>query len=310
MSKTSVIIPTHNRPERLPRAVESARMAGRDVEVIVVDDASTDQTAQVCRSLNGIKYVRVDRNQGVAGARNIGLMHSEAEYVTFLDDDDLRIPGSIDLQIRALSEKTKAGFACGGMIIVDQDYQPTGAVTHPGYPSGDVFWHLLEFDFPAMGLSTLIRKECFLRAGLYRKRLDGIDDWDMLVRLAEIYQAVVIPEPMGIYRQPTAQSGQGSSSYAALLYRVAQHQKQLFKLPRVTGAPNKTKRAVRRGTLNRISDTLLARAAFLMARGELGLAAENIKVALRLRPSRACRPQSYLKLAQLWLTRPHMLYSS
>ena len=72
MNKVSLIIPTFNRPHLLPRAVESARRAGREVEVIVVDDASTDHTAEMCAALRDIKYVRLDRNQGVAGARNVG----------------------------------------------------------------------------------------------------------------------------------------------------------------------------------------------------------------------------------------------
>ncbi|MDQ5836983.1 MAG: glycosyltransferase, partial [Acidobacteriota bacterium] len=98
MPSVSVIIPTHNRPRLLPRAVESAHAAGEDVEVVIVDDASTDETAEVCRGLAGVKYIRLERNQGVAGARNVGLLASGGEYVAFLDDDDLRLPGSLDLQ--------------------------------------------------------------------------------------------------------------------------------------------------------------------------------------------------------------------
>src|SRR5258708_2921989 len=93
MPDVSVIIPTHNRPHILPRAVESARNAGRNVELIVVDDASTDDTAKICRALQGIKYIRLEQNQGVAGARNVGLLASSSEYIAFLDDDDLRLPG-------------------------------------------------------------------------------------------------------------------------------------------------------------------------------------------------------------------------
>jgi glycosyltransferase involved in cell wall biosynthesis len=80
MPEASVIITTHNRPQRLVRAIESARAASRrDTEVLVVDDASTDETAEVCRGISDIKYVRVDRNQGVAGARNLGILASSGE---------------------------------------------------------------------------------------------------------------------------------------------------------------------------------------------------------------------------------------
>src|SRR6187549_1762319 len=99
MYKVSVIIATHSRPNLLPRAVKSAFEAGTDVEVIVVDDASTDETAKVCLKLEGIKYIRIERNQRVAGARNLGILASTADYITFHDDDDLRIPGSLDKQV-------------------------------------------------------------------------------------------------------------------------------------------------------------------------------------------------------------------
>src|SRR5690242_20704176 len=102
MTKVSLIIPTFNRPHLLPRAVASALRAGSDVEVIVVDDASQDDTASVCRKLRNIEYVRLERNQGVAGARNAGLLASTSEYVAFLDDDDLRLPGSLDHQLALL----------------------------------------------------------------------------------------------------------------------------------------------------------------------------------------------------------------
>ena len=69
MPKASIIITTHNRPHLLPRAIASACASGKDVEVIVVDDASSDETASICQSTRGITYVRLDRNQGVAGAR-------------------------------------------------------------------------------------------------------------------------------------------------------------------------------------------------------------------------------------------------
>src|SRR5437588_12046341 len=95
MPSVSVIIPTHRRPHLLGRAVESARAAGESVEVVVVDDASTDETAEVCASIPNIRYVRIESNRRVAGARNVGLLACAGEYLSFLDDDDLRLPGSL-----------------------------------------------------------------------------------------------------------------------------------------------------------------------------------------------------------------------
>ena len=87
MARASIIIPTFDRPHLLSRAVESARAAAEDVEIIVIDDASVDETSSLCRELTGIKYIRLEHNQGVAGARNVGILASTSEYVAFLDDE-------------------------------------------------------------------------------------------------------------------------------------------------------------------------------------------------------------------------------
>src|SRR2546430_3914296 len=139
MSLTSLIITTHNRPQLLARASASARAAGTNIEVVVVDDASTDETAGVCRTLSWINYVRVERNQGVAGARNVGLLASRGEYVTFLDDDDQRLPNSVDKQIETLERDPEAVLAYGQAI----PEAPSGA-QHPAHPAdcpqGDILW--------------------------------------------------------------------------------------------------------------------------------------------------------------------------
>ena len=304
MPKVSVIIPTHSRPQLLLRAVESARAAGMNTEIIVVDDASSDDTAIVCRNLTGIKYIRLERNQGVAGARNVGILESTGEYIAFLDDDDRRLPGSLDLQLKALKENPDAAFCCGAMVMADQDSQPTGEVICPRHFGRDIFWELLELDFPIMPLCTLIRKDCLLAVGLLNRRLNGIDDWDIFTRLAEIYPVIVLNEPMGIYRQPKPRSRQGSSSQARQLRRAARHQLNLLKLPRALAAKSSQRRSIRKRALNRIADTLLLRAIGLFASGEIAAACENMLTALQLNPSRAMRPRNYKKLAGRILLKP------
>lgn len=297
MPAVSVIIPTHSRPHLLPRAVESARAAGTDVEIIVVDDASNDGTAAACRELTDLKYIRLERNQGVAGARNVGILESTGKYVAFLDDDDLRLPGSLDTEAALLDANPEAGFVCGAMIMADQEYQPTGEVFLPRN-SGNVFWDLLELDFPVMPLSTLIRKACFLRIGILNQRLEGIDDWDIFTRIAEIYPVLVTEQPMGIYRQPTPSSDQGSSSQATQLLKAARHQLKLLELPLARAAEPGLRRAIRRRTLNRCADTLLWTAMHQVPLHEYGAVIRNVLGALRLNPFRMARPRAYKKLAQ------------
>jgi glycosyltransferase involved in cell wall biosynthesis len=74
MAEVSFLIATRNRAPLLAEAVESVRREGSDVEVIVVDDASTDATPEVCKKLSGIRYLRLDSHRGTAEARNVGLL--------------------------------------------------------------------------------------------------------------------------------------------------------------------------------------------------------------------------------------------
>ncbi|HYO98990.1 MAG TPA: glycosyltransferase family 2 protein [Pyrinomonadaceae bacterium] len=292
----SLIIPTRCRPQLLVRAVESAKLAGRDVEVVVVDDASTDSTAEVCRALEGIKYVRLEHNLGVAGARNAGLLESSAEYIAFLDDDDLRLAASLDLQVAALARQPKAGFVCGSMLLADQEGRLTGEKSAPNHPGGDIFWELLELAFPVMPLSVLFRKECFFRVGLFGNRLAGIDDWDIFVRIAELYPVLVMDEAVGIYRQPTPCSGQGSSRLARHLTRAVSHQRELLRLPRAMSASAERRRQARSAAINRVANTLLRRAAEGLPTGSYGFVCANILSALRLDPLYVARPGVYKRL--------------
>jgi glycosyltransferase involved in cell wall biosynthesis len=302
MPQVSIIIPTHNRPDLLPRAIESAFGAGSDVEVIVVDDASSDNTAQVCRAIAGIKYVRLDLNQGVAGARNVGILASNADYVAFLDDDDLRLPGSLEAQVEALVADKEAGFVCGSMLMANQEGLLTGEVSAPKSTGGDVFWELIELAFPVLPISVLIRKECFTKVGLLDSNLPGLDDWDIFVRIAELYRVVVLDQPVSIYRKPTPSSKQGSSHQAQHLSRAARHQLQLLRLPRVRHAPAKQLREVRRRALNRIADTLLLNAVHAIGERSYMFSCSNVLTALRLNPLRALRPAAFKKLALILLS--------
>ena len=290
MVKVSLIITTFNRPHLLPRAVESALRAGSDVEVIVVDDASSDSTASVCATLPGIKYLRLDRNQGVAGARNVGLLESSGDFVAFLDDDDLRLPGSLDHQVSLLEAVPEAGFIAGGVLLADQNCIPTGEVAMPRAESGDLFWKVLELDLHLIPASVVVRKTCFFEVGAFNRHLAGIDDWDMWTRIAEVRPVLVDHRAVCVYRRATPASGQGSSDLARHLHAAAKHQTQLLALPRAEGAPAWRRRAVRQSTRRRVADTLSWRAAEELPRGFFRFAAANFFVALRLSPLWAARP--------------------
>jgi len=239
MMLTSIIITTHNRPHLLARAIESARLAGTAIELIVVDDASADETASVCRALPGIKYVRLERNQQVAGARNIGLLASSGRYVTFLDDDDLRLPRSLDEQVQLLDTNEQAGLVYGQAVVRDDS---TERVYPLCWVQGDVFWKLVVQNFVPCG-SVVFRRSCLDRVGLLDSYLAGLDDWDLWVRIASLYPVIALEKPVMIWRRSTPVSEQGTSLAASIVSRaVQQFQSSWMKLPRAVSGTAEMRR--------------------------------------------------------------------
>lgn len=247
MAKVSVIIATHSRPHLLTRAVESAFKSGTDVEVVVVDDASRDETADVCRNLPEIKYVRLERNQRTAGARNVGVLASSARYITFLDDDDWRLPDCLDEQVAILENDSELGLVYGQVYHADQQGEILDLPPSPyACPHGDIFWDILTYFF-IPNQSTVFRKSCLSKIGLLDASLPGTDDWDLWIRIAELYPVASLEKPVAVWRRPTQGSAQGTSNMTELL-RIATEafRNKWSKLPRFLDAPSEKQEEIRR----------------------------------------------------------------
>jgi len=298
MPEISVIITTHNRPHLVAHAIESARKAVRsEVEVVVVDDASTDETAQLCRSIPHITYVRAERNQGVAGGRNLGILASRAEFLSFLDDDDVRLPGSLDRQLAALASDPQAGFVYGQAILAGQD----GAATKDFYPArcpqGDIFFRLLAQNFVPCG-SVIFRRTCLSRVGMLNDALAGIDDWDLWLRIATLYPVIAVEQPVVLWRQSTPLSGQGTSRALEMVkLSTGQFRESWLALPRVA----ETSAIKRRESVHLFSESMAAHLLWetwrAFAVGEVRTGCRNLVGAMRLHPAGmirvAIRPASF-----------------
>ncbi|SCZ55912.1 glycosyltransferase family 2 protein [Thiohalomonas denitrificans] len=124
----SVIIPTFNRARRLERAIKSALAQEQyPIEILVVDDHSTDDTEQIIRNLNQrfgkIHYLRNTRKKGPGGARNTGLLAAQGQYIAFLDSDDLWLPGHLQKAVAVLDEVPGIDLIFGNLLVFDQPHQ-------------------------------------------------------------------------------------------------------------------------------------------------------------------------------------------
>ena len=284
MPRVSIVITTYNRSFMLPHAIESAKKAATDAEVIVVDDCSTDDTPDVCAKIADIRHIRLSANRGLAHARNAGISESSSEFIAFLDDDDLRLPNSIDKQLRAISVDENIALCYGQALIGDARRQlPTGEIYPLKCPQGDIFWELLEDNFIPMP-SVLARKSSLLAAGGFNTDLKLIEDWDMWLRLSEHFQVAVVPEPVAIYRKASAASDQMCSNSAALLEQALKVQQSALNSPRARTATGKQRRHVQRKFRNRVYDILMTEATNSLQEGNTESARANVFDALRFRP--------------------------
>lgn len=174
----SVIIPVYNGAEFLPDAVASVRaQAYAALEIIVVDDGSTDHTAQVVQTLgNGIRYL-YQPNQGPAAARNVGLAAAQGELIAFLDADDLWPVDKLAQQLPALAAAPETAIVWGCTQICA--YQGDASEFPPLAPE----W------FPLLG-STLCRRAVFQQVGGFEPTLRYAEDVDWFIRLRE--QQIVV----------------------------------------------------------------------------------------------------------------------
>lgn len=289
MQRVSIIITTHNRPRLLPRAVESARLSGGDTEIVVVDDASTDETVEVCRSLQGIRYIRVERRKGVACARNVGLRASSCEYISFLDDDDERLPGSLDMQVERLEAEPRAALIYGQALIVGDGAADAQRLYPKHCPRGDIFWELLGQNFIPCG-SAVFRRSSLMSVGLLDEKVPGIDDWDLWLRMAERFNVTAVEQPVYSWRRSAPGSGQGSSSGARMVrMAVRQFRERWMRLDRAALAPRSTRRAAWRAFSEGMARHLFWEAARAQTTGRTRQAAENMLAGLRLLPSAMLR---------------------
>ena len=208
-STVSVVIPAHNASRTIAETLESvSAQTHADLEILVVDDGSTDETAQIVLAHAATdQRIRLlsQANAGVAAARNAGIAASGGAFVAPLDADDLWHPAKIERQLCVFREgRDKLGLVYSWFALIDR-HSRVVQLRHSPRHEGDVLAALACHNFIGNGSSALIAREAFDRTGGFDPTLrarggQGCEDWKLYFEIAERYHFGVVAEPLTGYR--------------------------------------------------------------------------------------------------------------
>jgi glycosyltransferase involved in cell wall biosynthesis len=197
----SVIIPTYNRAHLLKKSIDSVlNQTYANLEVIVIDDNSSDNTDEVLNRYNDerIRYIKNKVNRGASDARNQGIEIARGEYLTFLDSDDELFVDKLEKQVTKFSGlSNKYGLVYCGYCFVSSE---KGEIEEHIFPElyGNVYSNLLTRNiFPIH--APVVKRECFKKCGIFDTSLPACEDWDIWIRVARHYEFAFVPEILAKY---------------------------------------------------------------------------------------------------------------
>jgi hypothetical protein len=194
----SVVIPCYNSERYLGETIESvlAQTHAR-VEIIVVDDGSTDETPRIAQSYP-VQYV-YQTNRGISAARNTGVVHSRGKYVQFLDHDDRLLPMAIEVGVKCLEEQPECAMAVGEHRYIQADGTEIG-YSRKHTTGRDHYEELLEHNFIETPCSVLHRRSALELTGLFVERVQGAEDYELYLRTARQCLMLIHDTPVAEYR--------------------------------------------------------------------------------------------------------------
>jgi glycosyltransferase involved in cell wall biosynthesis len=236
----SVVIPAYNAARYLTETVESVlRQTFPWLECIIVDDASTDATAEIAGSFLDprVRYLRVEHG-GVARARNAGMRAAQGEWVALLDADDVWLPHKLDRQLSAARSSPDAGLVLCGYYVSSQTLEPEYRVVPRGSRWAIDDWMLLQGNGPAMGSTALLLRSLVLEVGEFADELTTSADLDFAHRLAGAASVVTVQQPLVHYRTHGEQMHLDAQAFEADMRQVFETTLSLDPIRRRRGEAN------------------------------------------------------------------------
>ena len=191
----SVVIPSYNRKDFLKRSIDSAiNQTKKPLEIIVVDDGSTDGTEAMIKSdYDFVKFIK-QKNKGVSAARNIGIKVSIGEWICFLDSDDEWKKDKLEKQINAMKSNPGYKFFHSNEIWIKNGLRINQKKKHKKY-GGDIFEKCLDMCRISPS-SVMIDKTVFDEVGNFNEYLVVCEDYELWLRICDKYRVFFIDEPL------------------------------------------------------------------------------------------------------------------
>lgn len=199
--KVSVVIPTYNHAHYVTMAVESVlRQDYGNLEVLVIDDGSTDETQQKLRPyFSRIRYF-YKKNGGTPNALNYGLARAEGEYICWLSADDLFLGRKISKQVELMARHPEMGFSYTAFTVIDGNGVQQYAVDSPYYPEKKDLVRQLAKGCFINGSSVMMRRVAMEKVGFFDEGLPQAHDYDLWVRFLRHYDCGYLRDYLLAYR--------------------------------------------------------------------------------------------------------------
>jgi glycosyltransferase involved in cell wall biosynthesis len=206
------------------------------LEVIVVDDASTDDTEQVIKALGDhrVRYIRHETNRGAPAARNTGIAAANGDLIAFQDSDDEWMPNKLAKQLQQFETGGgNADVVYSGFLrqsLNSQTYIPEPWVT---VRQGNILQQLLQGNFVSTQ-TIVVRRECFEKSGVFDEQMPRFQDWELAIRLAKHYPFHLIDEPLVIVHETAGNiSSDDAAGWRALELIIEKHHDIFQENPRI-----------------------------------------------------------------------------
>lgn len=255
----SVILPTHNRAGLLKDAIESVLdQTYKDLELIIIDDGSTDHTEQVARRYGSLVRYMKQAQGGPAKARNMGIKHAKGEYIAFIDDDDIYNPDKLSMQLDCFNFRPQIGFVFSDMTALAPDGTLHGnymriyfgvldrlnlsfgevfpnaellgsfiqKISDPSLKEEKFYWGNI-FRFLLLGNFVLqstfmARKSALMSVGGYREDFEIAEDADLYLRMSQHWEGGFLAIPTIQYRLTPASISRSKEFYLKLWINTLQ----------------------------------------------------------------------------------------